>query len=111
MLKFLAKEPQLLYTLLAALGAAFAIDDLWIRVGCAAAALLLGLIVRQSVASPATVAAAVENAATQTAQSLSEETVGAIGETTETGTNVVKAVTDMVLHQVGGLIPRLTRSK
>jgi len=109
MLKVLAKEPQLLYTLLAALGAALAIEDVWVRVACAAAALVLGLLTRQAVSSPETVARAVEDAAEMTAKSLTTKTVGPTGEVSEEGRNVVGAVVDSVLNSVGGVVHRLTR--
>ncbi len=110
MIKALAREPQLLYTLLAALGAALAIPDVWIKVAVAAVALVLGLLVRQTVSSPATVAAAVEDAATQTAQNLTTKTVGAAGEVSEAGTNVVTGVVDNILSGVGGLVSKLGRN-
>lgn len=109
MLKLLAKEPQLLYTLLATLGAAFAIPDVWVKVAVAAAALVLGLIVHQTVSSPATVVNAVQSAAVQTAENLTTKTVGAAGDISEAGSNVVTGVVDNVLSDVGGLVSSLGR--
>jgi len=111
MLKVLAKEPQLLYTLLAALGAALAIPDVWTKVAIAAAALVLGLLVRQTVSSPETVASAVEDAAVQTAQNLTAKTVGAAGDVSEAGSNVVSGVVDNVLNNIGGLVSKVRGSK
>lgn len=109
MLKALSKEPQLLYTLLTALGAALAIPDVWVKVAVAAAGLILGLMVRAAVSSPATVAAAVEDAAVQTAQNLTTKTVGAAGEVSSAGSNIVSGVVDNVLNTIGGLVPKLGR--
>jgi hypothetical protein len=111
MLSLLAKESQLLYTLLAAIGAAFAIPEVWMRVALAAAALVLGLLVRQTVSSPQTVANAVHDAALLTAETLSEQTAGIVGEVTDTARDVVDAATNVVLEGVGGLVPKLAGGK
>lgn len=109
MIKRLADESTLLYVLITTVGAALTIPDVWVKVGCAAVALALGLLVRQTVSSPGTVASAVTQAATQTAEQLTEKTVGTAGEVSETGLNVVTGVVDNVLNTVGGLVPKLGR--
>lgn len=110
MLTSLADESQLIFTLLAALGAALAIPDLWVKVIVAFAALVLGLLVRHTVSSPSTVVNAVQQAATQTAASLTTKTVGTAGEVTEAAGNVVTGVVSNVLHTVGGLVPTLAKT-
>lgn len=61
----------------------------------------------QSVVSPATAAAAVEVAATRTAEQLTTTTVGAAGTVTEAAGNVVTGVVNEVVSGVGGLVGAL----
>lgn len=111
MINKLTNETQLIFTLITALGAALTIDEAWIKVLTAVAALLLGLLVRQTVSSPATVVDAVTQAATDTARDLSTKTVGAVGSVGTGATTVIKDVVTDVIDNVGGLVPRLTKGK
>jgi hypothetical protein len=110
MIKALADESQLVFTLLTVVGAALAIPDVWVKVGVAVAALVIGLLVHQTVSSPSTVANAVQNAALQTAAGLTAKTVGAAGEITDAASNVTTGVVSSVLNDVGGLVSKLTGS-
>lgn len=72
---------------------------------------LATVFIHQSVASPSTVATAVSEAATKTAAQLTTSTVGAAGNVTAAGTNVVSGVVNEVLDGVGGVVGRLTGGK
>lgn len=68
---------------------------------------LATLLVHQSVASPATVATAVEQAAVRTAEQLTTTTVGEAGEVTSAAGNVATGVVNEIVGGVGGLVGAL----
>lgn len=100
----LAGESVLLLGLASAVCAALGAPEVWTKVVLAAVPLVLALAVRQVVSSPATVAAAVTDAATKTAEQLTTTTVGAVGAVTAAGEGVVTGVVGEVLNSVGGLV-------
>lgn len=69
------------------------------------------VLLRSFVSSPATLATVASEAAAQTAAQLTAKTVGAAGEVTETGVNVVAGAVNGVLNEVGGLAGKLTGAK
>lgn len=110
-LRRLADEATLVYALVAAVGAAVGLGEAWQKIVVAALALLFGLVVRSTTTSPTTLANAVTSAATATASQLTEQTVGAAGELSEAGTNVILGVVDQVAGSVGGLAGVLAKGK
>ena len=103
-MSLLRSEPVLIVALLQAalvLGGAFGLhmtaEQITAIVGFFSA--LLAVVIRQAVASPATVV----DVARKTAEALSGPTAGAVGTVTAKGA----AVVDTVVSEVGGLIPRL----
>lgn len=109
LLSSLASESVLLLGLVSTLCVALNIPELWQKVLLAGTPLVLALLVRMVTTNPEGVAAAVEQAATETAQNLTVKTVGPVGEVTETGTNVVTGVVSNVMNTVGGLVPKLIK--
>src|ERR1700741_4329300 len=107
LLRPLANEAPLVYALAAAVGAALGLEERWQKVLAAALALLFGLVVRSVTTSPATLADAVTSAATATASQLTDQTVGAAGEMSAAGSNVVVGVVKQVTDAVGGLAGKL----
>lgn len=108
-MKFLKSEPVLIVALLQAalvLAGAFGLhlsaEQITAVVGFFSA--VLAVVIRQVVASPATVVAAVTDAATKTAEQLTTTTVGAVGNVTAAGEGVVTGVVGEVLNSVGGLV-------
>lgn len=67
------------------------------------------LFIHQSVAAPATVIAAVTDAATKTAEKLTTTTVGAAGKIIPAGEGVVTGVVGEVLNGVGGLVSSVAK--
>ena len=108
-LRRLADEAPLVYALAAAIGGAIGLGEVWQKVVGAVLALLFGLVVRSVTTSPTTLSNAVTDAATQTATQLAETTVGAAGEITATGSNVVLGTVNSVLNTVGGLAGPLAK--
>jgi phenylpyruvate tautomerase PptA (4-oxalocrotonate tautomerase family) len=109
LLSSLAGESVLILGVASALCAALGAPEVWTKVVLAAIPLVLALAVRQVTSSPATVAAAVTDAATKTAEKLTTTTVGAVGSVTAAGEGVVTGVVGEVLGAVGGLAGALAK--
>lgn len=110
--RLFAAEPVLIVAvvqaglaLVAAFGLDLSAEQIAALVGFFSAA--LALVVRQVVTSPATVAGAVEVAATRTATILTSETIGVAGSVTDRGEKIIGGVIDSTLDKVGGLVPSL----
>jgi hypothetical protein len=107
LIRALSGESVLLLALVSAVCIAVDLPEVWVGVVLAAVPLVLALLVRQVVASPATVVKAVTDAATGAVKQVTQETAGAVGEVTEGASGVVTGVVEDVVGQVGGLVPAL----
>jgi len=105
----LADESPLVYALVVAVAAAVGIGEVWQKVILAAVALLFGLVVRSVTTSPTTLSNAVTDAAQATAQRLSADTVGEVGEVAAAGEGIVTGTVGEVLDGVGGLASTLAK--
>lgn len=107
----LAGESVLLLGLTATILTALHIEKEWQDVVQAAIPLLLALAVRQITSSPATVAAAVTEAAVDTARNINRNIAGAAGDVTDEALKVAGKAAGGVLERVGGLVPALIPDK
>lgn len=107
----LANESVLLLGLTAAVLTALNVEKEWQDVAQAAIPLVLAMAVRSIASSPATLAAAVDKAATETAEQLTDATVGSVGNVTQKGQAVIDGVVDSVVQGVGGLVGAIAQPK